>query len=184
MDGMQGMGAGGQASGGRRWSVRKPRRPRGAASPQFGEMLEYLRWANVMVRDHDLLRQLLQRFACSDLPRERALLLRLALEFDRAHQDFEGAWLRPNELQPLRLELDALRQRLDAAATGSAGWNAAAAQWAAAVLALMQREETCFDLRRNGAPAPHWDSETLEARVALIGEVNAALAMEGGHGHA
>src|ERR1700744_5034153 len=110
MDTRQGTGAGSRIEG-RRKVQGKPGAARGgraAASPYLNEMLEYLRWVNVMVRDHDLLRQLLGRLEQAASPRERAYLLGVALDFQRMHQEFEAGWMRLPELEPRRAELEAL----------------------------------------------------------------------------
>lgn len=183
MDARQGTGAVGR---GQR-PAKKPagRGGRVAASPYLNDMLEYLRWVNVMVRDHDLLRQLLARLEQAASPRERAYLLGVALDFHRMHQQFEAVWMRLPELEPRRAELDALAARLEAEPAPTPAWSALLREWCAGVETLMHCEELRFDRQEDsGQPRPVWPSEILEARVACIAEVNAALAMQPLHGHA
>jgi hypothetical protein len=138
-----------------------------------------------MVRDHDLLRQLLGRLEQASSPRERAYLLGVALDFQRMHQDYESVWMRLPELEPRRAELEALAARLDAEPAATPSWSALARQWCAGVEALMRCEEASYDQQDHTGQSPGvWSTETLEARVACIAEVNAALAMQPMRGHA
>lgn len=172
MDARQGTGAAGRGG-------------RVAASPYLNDMLEYLRWVNVMVRDHDLLRQLLARLEQAASPPERSYLLGVALGFHRMHQEFEAVWMRLPELEPRRAELDALAAQLEAEPAATPAWAALLREWCAGVEMLMRCEELCFDRQEDrGQPRAVWSSDILEARVACIAEVNAALALQPAPGHA
>jgi hypothetical protein len=175
------------AAGRGRVLARKPagRGGRAATSPHLNDMLEYLRWVNVMVHDHDLLRRLLARLRQADSPRERAYLLGVALDLHRVHQEFEAAWMRLPELEPRRGRLENLAARLEAEPTATPAWSALLGEWCAGVEILMRCEELCFDRQEDTRQPPAaWSTELLEGRVAAIAEVNAALAMRTLHGHA
>ncbi len=145
--------------------------------PHVDPELEYQRWANAVLQDHELLRQLLVRFECALDSRERASLFHLAVEFHEAHQRFEHAWDPAPELDPERLELEQMTGLIEHLKPEGPAWNAMARAWGAKLRALMDNEDQLYCGKREQVQqfAAGWPRDLLECRLSLIAEVREAL---------
>lgn len=153
------------------------RRRRPPVGPHSDSRREYRRWANAMLQDHELLRQLLDRFECALDSRERASLFHLAMEFHEAHQRFEHAWDPAPELDPERLDLEQMTGLIEHLRPEGPAWNAMARAWGARLRALMEKEDQlyCGKRERERPFAAGWPGDLLECRLSLISEVREAL---------
>jgi hypothetical protein len=153
------------------------RRRRSPVGPHSDSRREYRRWANVMLQDHELLRQLLDRFECALDSRERASLFHLAMEFHEAHQRFEHAWDPTPELDPERLDLEQMTGLIEHLRPEGPAWNAMARAWGARLRALMEKEDQLYcGKRKQERPfAAGLPGDLLECRLSLISEVREAL---------
>lgn len=156
---------------------RSRRRRRSSIQLHSDQQLEYRRWANAMMQDHELLRQLLDRFECAFDSRERASIFHLAVEFHEAHQRFEHAWEPAHELEADRVELEQMTGLIEQLKPDGPAWNALARAWGARLRRLMDQEDQyCCDKPEPERPfAAGWPSDLLECRLSLISEVRDAL---------
>jgi hypothetical protein len=145
--------------------------------PHSDTGLEYRRWANALLQDHELLRQLLARFECALDSMERASLFHLAVEFHEAHQCFEQAWDPAPELDAKRLELDQMIDLIEHLKPDGLAWNAMARAWSAKLRTLMDSEDRlyCGERERKQQFAGGRPTDLLERRLSRISEVRKVL---------
>jgi hypothetical protein len=133
-------------------------------------------WAKVMAQDHALLRLLLERFEQTEQARERAMLLRLGLDFHEMHAVFESAWVQIPALGPARAALDDLAEQIECTALASKLHRARGLSWKSHLIGLMQQEEIYHREKqpRSGAFID-WSEDFLRWRVSLGSEIRSAL---------
>ncbi len=137
--------------------------------------LEQRRLAAVMAQDHRLLRGLFQRFQGTDQPRQRTILIRLALDFHEMHSEFEAAWIRMAELSPSRDIVDELALQISDTEPNTARHNRLSILWVAQLVALMQQEEILRRTMSFRTPFSPWSVDLLEWRTSLRAEMLATL---------
>jgi len=183
MGSFQGMRVGTKLSGGERYSgfgsltfSHRCHIRRTTSSLTSDQQLEHQRWARVMAQDHLLLRQLVERFGNVDQPRQRTMLVRLALDFHEMHSAFEAGWMRLEELAPARIILDDLAERIGRISPSSARRSSLTQSWTVHLFALMQQEEL-LHLQKLPALTPFapWSMDLLEWRASLCAEMRATL---------
>jgi hypothetical protein len=150
-----------------------------AAAQEAARRFEHHRWADMMARDHALLRLLLERFEQAEQPRAGVMLLRLALDFHDMHSVFELNWMKIPALGLARLALDDLAEQIECTAPLSALHRARGLHWKGHLIHLMRKEEVVHReiMPKSGLGSP-WSEDLMRWRMSLGFEMRSVLTAE------